>query len=160
MEDRAAAFSVPLGYEDPSNRHRLVRASTQLLGQFVQLLLAQVGSYAAIRSRSIESLIGADRVESHFQPGGLAHQPIQPAKALVRFSRSKSCQMSTLVLDVVHGSSSHRLSERALPTLPPFPLYAAFPRAEYYGGSAPGDAFGTHTAYPYPFWEQRLLVPR
>ena len=66
--------------------------------------------------------------------------------------------MSTLLLDVVHGSSPQRLSERALPTLPPFPMYAAFPRAEYYGGSVPGDAFDTHTAYPSR--EQRLLVPR
>jgi len=37
-------------------------------------------------------------------------------------------------------------------------MYAAFPRAEYYGGSAPGAAFGTHTAYPSR--DQRLLVPR
>src|SRR5438270_628910 len=71
-----------------------------------------------------------------------------PTKALVRLGRSKPCQMSTLLLDVVHGSSPQRLSERALPTLPPFPMYAAFPRAEYYGGSVPGDAFDTHTAYP------------
>src|SRR5207244_3187208 len=73
---KRAAFSVPLGYEDASNRQRLVRAGTELLGQSVQLLLGQVGSSDAICSRGIEPFIGADRVEGHFQPGGLAHQPI------------------------------------------------------------------------------------
>src|SRR6266851_3393288 len=153
-----AAFSVPLGYEDSSHRHRLVRAGTQLLGQSVQLLLGQVSTLDAIHPRGIEPLIGADRVQSHFQPGALAHQSIQPTKALVRLRRSKFCQVGALLLDVVHGSRSQRLSQRARPTLPPFPLYAAFPRAEYYGGSAPGDAFGTRTAYPSR--DQRLLVPR
>ncbi|HEX9541238.1 MAG TPA: hypothetical protein VGA04_23990, partial [Streptosporangiaceae bacterium] len=35
-------------------------------------------------------------------------------------------------------------------TLPPFPMYAAFPRPEYYGGSAPLRAFSRRRAYPRP----------
>ena len=36
-------------------------------------------------------------------------------------------------------------------TLPPFPMYAAFPRPEYYGGSAPPAPFDWRRTYPHRF---------
>ncbi len=38
-------------------------------------------------------------------------------------------------------------------TLPPFPMYAAFPRPEYYGGSAPpAPSAGVAPIRPFPPW--------
>ena len=45
-------------------------------------------------------------------------------------------------------SSDHCSHSPCLDTLPPFPMWPAFPASEYYGGSAPPTPFGRQRAYP------------
>ncbi|HRY11546.1 MAG TPA: hypothetical protein P5544_16385 [Candidatus Nanopelagicales bacterium] len=53
-----------------------------------------------------------------------------------------------------------------LDTLPPFPMWPAFPTPEYYDGSAPSTRFGQRRTYPFlpdwlttPKWTARQTVP-
>src|SRR5260370_17561442 len=53
------------------------------------------------------------------------------------------------------GASSDITFPSLTDTLPPFPMYAAFPRSEYYGGSAPpAPSAGAAPIPPRPSWQE------
>ena len=97
----------------------------------------------AVHACRSSAAVARDAREGHPQVAGVGDQPPQLAEDVVDVLLTSRVQLSLLDPEPVPiGSGRHihgfpRRLRRPYPSLPPFAMCAAFPRSDYYGGSAP-----------------------
>ena len=131
--------------------------------------VSMLGRGGLVDPRSLGALVGGHAFPRGHQERRVVDEVVQVTEPTTRFLGRPVVQLGLhppyrevgrIRIRPVHGAGIHQrifghyflsLSD----TLPPFPMYAALPRSEYYGDSAPLRAFGRHRTYPPPITSGR-----